>query len=59
MARQTSINCYYEHVSKFMNKQEARVYNALIELKEATRGEIAEHLKMEIEPHYCSVIIER
>lgn len=47
MARQTSINCYHEQVSKFMNKQEARIYNSLLELKEATRGEIAEHLKME------------
>lgn len=47
MARQTSINCYHEHVLKFMNKQEARIYNALIELKKATRGEIAHHLEME------------
>ena len=47
MARQTSINCYHKHVPNFMNKQEARIYNALIELKEATRGEIAHHLEME------------
>lgn len=48
MPRQTSINCYHGSIKgKVKNTQFKKIFNCVSELKEATRGEIADRLKME------------
>lgn len=48
MPRQTSINCYHSSIKgKVENTQFKKIFNCVLELEEATRGEIADRLKME------------
>ncbi len=48
MPRETSIDCYHNLIKGKKEKtQFIKIYNCLLELKEATRGEIAYKLKME------------
>lgn len=48
MVRQTSIDCYNNLIKgKKENTQIKKIFNCVSELKEATRGEIADRLKME------------
>lgn len=48
MPRETSINCYHDSIKgKVENTQFKKIFNCVSELKEATRGEIADRLKME------------
>lgn len=48
MPRETSINCYHSSIiGKKENTQFKKIFNCVYELKEATRGEIADRLKME------------
>ena len=48
MPRETSINCYNGSIKgKVENTQFKKIFNCVSELEEATRGEIADRLKME------------
>ena len=48
MVRGTSIDCYHNLIKgKKENTQFKKIFNCVSELKEATRGEIADRLKME------------
>lgn len=48
MVRKTSIDCYNNLIKgKVENTQFKKIFNYVSELKEATRGEIADSLKME------------
>ena len=48
MVRDTSIDCYHNLIKgKKENTQIKKIFNCVSELEEATRGEIADRLKME------------
>ena len=48
MPRETSINCYHSSIKGKVENTQLNIFlNCVSELKEATRGEIADRLKME------------